>query len=1030
MFTYLRTFELPLSLLALLAVPAYGNLPYNPTRVLLSPNHAGELVYVLQPTSTSSSSFRLLSLNTTTTLHASSLPYKTISTSLSFLRGDDGKAFTPVIDDWGSICVYAGSCSDGARGAELWRFTQNNKTLNGDGDWTKETLSNSGLEVGGGLTGPNYLSSGISFSSSVGGGPNSSDVYVFGGMCPTTTTASSDVWTTSADYSNSMLKMTTAMVSSSASATTDYKLGITTGRGPPIAEAGFTITGLSPSFTNSTGGDQTRQQNFVLLGGHTQEAFINTSQVAIFSLPEESWSFRPVNSPNQTNIDPRSGHTAVLTPDGKKLLVYGGWVGDVGTPAEPQLVILEVGEGYGGDGDWRWSTLERTGSGLDNGAGVYGHGAVMLPGGVMMVVGGYSIPAPSKFQMKRADQSLNNRNLFFNITSNAWIVSYTKPLASSTSLNSKNEGAGYLTPSKKAGLGAGLGLGLAAIVGAGIVWFWYSRRLKRRLEAREEELRELALGAQRFHSSGLGLGGIDGRGGEKSALEWMGEQQRTARNTHPSTTGGAPRSGGFGEGPGWKEYGGTEAERTGLLVEIPSPTRGLRRSLHSRGAYQQTPRLDEQRRSLASSNIHPIEERDEHEGATLDSGAADVGRPQSMPTINVVATAPQLDPFSDPAPLGSHPVPSRTPSPGSSARDREIEVQNWVSDWNAADALLYNNGRTSPDKADRTSSTLSELSVQSDMSFHSIQRSAGTLSRSISQRSAAFFGTNPFSSASNTTNSSPTFDRPSSATGGRRSPTTSHNRPNYRRSQSLTLASRHSRNLSDISNPIVTTFPQLQTEGEALLGGRPELSPTMPESPTKSRNKRTGWMGSMRRALTGTGGDRSHSTSPDSGARSVSSSPTKHHRDLNQDGAREADLPRRAASAGAMLWRRRQGARDWDVEGRGGSYAAGGRSTEREEPGGEGTDAEGEEEWDVEAAVERRVVQVMFTVPKEKLRVVNAEVDRLSVSDVGDGDVVVEKGQGHGHGKREEGTEGRVEGDVKGDGKGKAKAKDVQVHEG
>lgn len=38
-----------------------------------------------------------------------------------------------------------------------------------------------------------------------------------------------------------------------------------------------------------------------------------------------------------------------------------------------------------------------------------------------------------------------------------------------------------------------------------------------------------------------------------------------------------------------------------------------------------------------------------------------------------------------------------------------------------------------------------------------------------------------------------------------------------------------------------------------------------------------------------------------------------------------------------------------------------------------------EVDWDVEAAVERRVVQVMFTVPKSKLRVVNADIDGSSV---------------------------------------------------
>ncbi|KAA6410431.1 MAG: hypothetical protein FRX48_05852 [Lasallia pustulata] len=111
-------------------------------------------------------------------------------------------------------------------------------------------------------------------------------------------------------------------------------------------------------------------------------------------------------------------------------------------------------------------------------------------------------------------------------------------------------------------------------------------------------------------------------------------------------------------------------------------------------------------------------------------------------------------------------------------------------------------------------------------------------------------------------------------------------------------------------------------------------------------------MGSVRRVFTVR--DR---TSPARGDGSASSSPTKHHRS-----AEAAELPRRAASAGAMLWRRRQGARDWDVDVDGGND-------------------EGEPEWDVESAVENRVVQLMFTVPKGKLRIVNGgpEGDGVSV---------------------------------------------------
>jgi hypothetical protein len=50
-----------------------------------------------------------------------------------------------------------------------------------------------------------------------------------------------------------------------------------------------------------------------------------------------------------------------------------------------------------------------------------------------------------------------------------------------------------------------------------------------------------------------------------------------------------------------------------------------------------------------------------------------------------------------------------------------------------------------------------------------------------------------------------------------------------------------------------------------------------------------------------------------------------------------------------------------------------------------------DEDWDVEAAVERRVVQVMFTVPRARLRVVNAEVERDDSSVFS---VPVEKGRG------------------------------------
>ena len=76
---------------------------------------------------------------------------------------------------------------------------------------------------------------------------------------------------------------------------------------------------------------------------------------------------------------------------------------------------------------------------------------------------------------------------------------------------------------------------------------------------------------------------------------------------------------------------------------------------------------------------------------------------------------------------------------------------------------------------------------------------------------------------------------------------------------------------------------------------------------------------------------------------------------------------------------------------------------------------EGEEEWDVEKAVEQRMVQIMFTVPKERLRVVNAEVERELEEEMEA--VVVDPGrEGEEGGEEEFGGEEGGDGDEKGKG--------------
>ena len=134
----------------------------------------------------------------------------------------------------------------------------------------------------------------------------------------------------------------------------------------PIAEAGYTVTPLQRTSSTTSRGVVVQQESFLFIGGHTQTAFLNMSTLALFSLPQASWSYISVGATvdtgrtdlairDTTEIEPRSGHSAVMSSDGSKIIVYGGWVGDTSTPADPQLAILEVGEDYGGSGGWTWS---------------------------------------------------------------------------------------------------------------------------------------------------------------------------------------------------------------------------------------------------------------------------------------------------------------------------------------------------------------------------------------------------------------------------------------------------------------------------------------------------------------------------------------------------------------------------------------------------------------------------------------------------------------------------------------------------
>ena len=366
-------------------------LPYNPTFLLQGPNNK---IYQFQNTSPQFSEY-----DATNNIESNAVP-KSITNQLPFLA-DELNSYIPVTTRNG-LTVFTGECSEGEQELDLWTYglSTSNQT------WTqmKTTSSDAGLSA-------NFLAAGFTFPSQ--NTTSEDSLYVCGGMCPTDSSNAS-AWTTEATYSNTMMTI-------SPEPDHDYQVSLTGTRSPPVAEAGLSITSLLPVALKPDNTSQ--QQNFVLIGGHTKDAFIDMSQVAIFSMPQQSWAFVRIEQPVGTTVEPRSGHSAVLSEDGSQILVFGGWVGSVTNVATPQLVVLDIGQGYGGNGSWSWTVPNAQSDQEGSAVGIYGHGAVILPGNVMMTTGGYQI-APSK----KAKRDVS-RVRFYNISSATWSTNYANPIA-------------------------------------------------------------------------------------------------------------------------------------------------------------------------------------------------------------------------------------------------------------------------------------------------------------------------------------------------------------------------------------------------------------------------------------------------------------------------------------------------------------------------------------------------------------------------------------------------------------------------
>lgn len=949
---------------------------------------------------------------------------------LPFLDDTSSKSFITLPDREG-ITVLAGDCQDKTKGLELWRFTRNDKDKNGTWNSLPVSAGDSALSA-------KYLSASFSFSQTTA--LEDAALYIFGGMCPNGTSDVSN-WASQATYSNTML----TLGSTSPSAGSQYQISLTGSRAPPIPEAGLTITPLTPTFSNTSDGNVSQQQNFILLGGHTQAAFINMSQLAIFSLPQSSWAFVGVSQPSNSEsvVEPRSGHTAVLTPDGSKIIVLGGWVGDVSTPAQPQLAILELGQGFGGQGDWTWTIPSVSDTPFASGQGVYGHGAAMLSGDVMVVTGGYPITSSTS----KAKRAVSSDLLFFNTTALGWTSSYENPDPSGTASSTPNaqSTSSGLKASEKAGLGAGLGLGIAAAIGVAVVWLLYSRKLREKRALREKELRELALGAERLHTPMPPPEGDDRYPGMRTA-SWNGAQEQQIEGSgNPWPW--APASQSVHDPDSQGDYSNRFHPNNSAL-DVADPSRGVQGSMSNRGplghgAYPQ----------LAPPGVPgPVFRIDEEdESSQAGSVKRTASQIQAFDRRSVAS-----DPFRDP------PNTADSSQLDPAAQQRQKEVDGWVEDWQSAAETMsvsrttsqahsrtYSNlsqfraagpsssGRGSPEKSDRTGSNLSDKSLPSISEYSRSGQTTGTITRNPSQRSvsagyALFAGAaaamGRMTGGGRAGASDGDGDRrlgraPSNRSVSFNVETLSRDRDDTfasartpwgatRPGESQLLLNRH-------GHRIGTAEPGYQTTS---TGGSPSKDKYSAAGSLSGSGRRAmNLLGSVKRVFTGTGSvdvqDRIGNLEQGSG----NSSPTKH------SGPPEMveTYPRRSLSTGASFWRGQQGPKDWRSNNGEPSTSLRGK----EVPGvvlndNLGSLGDDDGDWDVETAVQQRVVQVMFTVPKEKLRVVNA--DALSLLSSNRSEVDHEEDRERDQMKRmssvREGDEGHDVDEFTGTDKGKGRA--------
>ena len=173
---------------------------------------------------------------------------------------------------------------------------------------------------------------------------------------------------------------------------------------PPDAESYFALTKVETGTGSS--------EQVLIVGGQTatQNTFVQMSQLGLFDMTSQSWSF--VNATTESGQDPpeeRVGHTAVTTSDGK-VIVFGGTVGPSDRAAVPQLTILDTSTS-----PFQWSTPNIGGNvSLGPSAGLTGHSAIITDGDMMILAFG-----------KDTNGNYNQKTYFLDTQKMEWQEFYT-----------------------------------------------------------------------------------------------------------------------------------------------------------------------------------------------------------------------------------------------------------------------------------------------------------------------------------------------------------------------------------------------------------------------------------------------------------------------------------------------------------------------------------------------------------------------------------------------------------------------------